>query len=150
MVTEVGFYHLQSASVDRVLPKLLEKVLERGLRAVVMISSEERMEALNAALWTYGQGTFLPHGGPRDGFAPEQPIYLTTEEENPNGATVLALIDEVDPDFLGSFERCLDLFDGNDPDAVARARARWKARKAAGHTVTYWQQRADGGWEQKG
>jgi DNA polymerase-3 subunit chi len=32
---------------------------------------------------------------------------------------------------------------------VAHARERWKAEKAAGHAVTYWQQNSRGGWEKK-
>ena len=69
----------------------MEKVLARGSRAVVVAGSEERVEHLNALLWTYDDRGFLPHGSARDGFAAEQPVYLTTEEENPNAATVLVL-----------------------------------------------------------
>jgi DNA polymerase-3 subunit chi len=41
-----------------------------------------------------------------------------------------------------------DLFDGNDPVAVEAARERWRAAKAAGHTLTYWQQ-GTRSWEKK-
>ncbi len=148
-MTEVGFYHLQRAGLDQALPRLLEKVVESGLRAIVLAPSEERIDSLNAQLWTYGDRTFLPHGSAADGFAEEQPIFLTTVEENPNGATVLVLVDGADPDFLGDFDRCLDLFDGRDDEAVAAARARWTTRMDAGHEVKYWQQKPQGGWEQK-
>jgi DNA polymerase III subunit chi len=43
----------------------------------------------------------------------------------------------------------LDLFDGNDEAALAAARRRWAAAKAAGHALSYWQQGARG-WEKKG
>jgi DNA polymerase-3 subunit chi len=147
-VTEVGFYHLQRTGLERALPKLLEKVLERGLRAVVLVDSEERAESLNAALWTYEQRSFLPHGSARDGFTDEQPIYLTTADETPNGATVLVLVDGTDTTRLGDYDRCLDLFDGNDEAAVSAARARWTAANDAGHVVTYWQQDERGRWQQ--
>ena len=148
-MTEVGFYHLRRAGLEQALPKLLEKVVERGLRAIVLAPSEERIESLNARLWTYGERTFLPHGSAADGFAAEQPIFLTTAEENPNGATVLVLVDGADAAYLGDFDRALDMFDGRDDEAVAAARARWSARKDAGHDVTYWQQKPAGGWERK-
>lgn len=148
-MTAIGFYHLQRMGLERALPKLLEKALERELKVVVLAGSEERVEALNRALWTYAQRSFLPHGSAGDGFAEQQPVYLTAVEENPNGATVLALVDGVDPAFVGDFARCLDLFDGNDEAAVAAARRRWKAWSEAGHEVAYWQQTAQGGWEQK-
>ena len=36
-MTEVLFYHLQSQPLERVLPELLEKCLERKWRAVVQV-----------------------------------------------------------------------------------------------------------------
>jgi DNA polymerase-3 subunit chi len=148
-MTEVGFYHLTRTPLERALPKLLERVLAGGMRAVVVSGSTERVEALNAALWTYEQLSFLPHGSAKDGLAEEQPIWLTTEDENPNGATVLVLTDGVSSAKVAEFARCLDMFDGRDADAVAAARERWKAMKAAGHTLAYWQQNEAGGWEKR-
>ena len=149
-MTEIGFYHLQRSALEQALPKLLGKALERGMRVVVLSGSDERMKALDGALWTFDQGSFLPHGTAAGDFAAEQPVYLTTDEENPNGATLLALTDGVEPAFLDGFERCLDLFDGNDSQAVEAARGRWKRLKDAGHDLTYWQQTDQGGWENKG
>ncbi|HEX7008287.1 MAG TPA: DNA polymerase III subunit chi [Alphaproteobacteria bacterium] len=148
-MTEIGFYHLQQWPLDRALPKLLEKVLERGMRAVVIAGSEERVEALNTALWTYEPESFLPHGSARDGNAEAQPIWLTAEDENPNGATVLVLTDGADSAHLDRFERCVLMFDGNDEEALAAARRRWQAYKSAGHKLTYHQQTERGVWEKK-
>jgi len=148
-MTEIGFYHLQQWPLDRALPKLLEKVLERGMRAVVIAGSEERVEALNTALWTYEPESFLPHGSARDGNAEAQPIWLTAEDENPNGATVLVLTDGADSAQLDRFERCVLMFDGNDEEALAEARRRWQVYKSAGHRLTYNKQTGRGGWEQK-
>ncbi len=148
-MTEIGFYHLTRTPLERALPKLLEKALGQGLRAVVVAGSEERVAALDTALWTYEQLSFLPHGTAKDGDAPDQPVFLTTEDENPNGATLLFLADGATSAHLAAFERCFDLFDGADPDAVAAARERWRAHKAAGHDLAYWQQNDRGGWERK-
>ncbi len=90
-MTEIGFYHLQRSALEQVLPRLLGKALERGMRVVVLAGSDERVKALDGALWTFDQGSFLPHGTAAGDFAAEQPVYLTTDEENPNGATLLAL-----------------------------------------------------------
>jgi DNA polymerase-3 subunit chi len=148
-VTDISFYHLERQSLDQVLPKLLERVIDAGLRAVVLAGSEERVERLNALLWTYDDGSFLPHGARSDGNLADQPVYLTTEEENPNAATVLAVIDGVQPAHLEAFDRCLELFNGKDETEVAAARERWQKYKAAGHAVTYWQQSPQGKWEKK-
>ena len=148
-VTEISFYHLQRQGLEQALSKLLERVLAADKRAVVLAGSRERVEALNAALWTYDANSFLPHGGAKDGSPEEQPVYLTFEEENPAGAGVLVAVDGVTPAYIDGFERCLDLFDGNDTEAVEAARARWRAYKDSGHEVTYWQQSAAGKWQRK-
>lgn len=148
-MTEIRFYHLQRRTLEQALPKILEKVLERRLRAVVMAGSVERVDALNQHLWTYDPAGFLPHGAERDGFPAEQPIFLTWKDENPNQATVLVQVDGVESARAEGFQLVCDLFDGNDGDAVAAARQRWKRCKEAGHTLTYWQQTDRGAWERR-
>ncbi len=148
-MTDIGFYHLTRSPLERALPRLLAKAHASGARVVVMAGSAERVEALDQMLWTHDPASFLPHGSARDGDVEAQPIYLTTEEENPNAATLLVCADGVEPGFLATFARCLDLCDGNDEEAVAAARARWTRLKDAGHDLTYWQQTAQGGWEKK-
>jgi DNA polymerase-3 subunit chi len=148
-MTDVGFYHLTATTLEAALPRLLEKVLAAGQRAVVMAGSEERVEALTSQLWTYNPGSFLPHGTKADGNAPDQPIWLTDQDENPNGAGVLVLTEGVRSGKVGEFPRCLDLFDGADAQAVADARSRWTEYKSKGFSVTYWQQTSSGGWEKK-
>lgn len=147
-MAEIGFYHLLSTPLERALPRLLERARAQDLRIVVRAASAERVEHLNSLLWTYDEASFLAHGAARDGNPAAQPIWLSHREENPNGATVLFLVDGVEAGDAGAFARCLDLFDGNDPDAVEAARSRWRAAKDAGHTLTYWQQTATG-WEKK-
>lgn len=147
--TEVLFYHLDRTPLERVLPDLLEKTLERGWRAVVQAGSIERIEALDTALWTYRDASFLPHGTGSDGPPEEQPIFLTTENDTLNGATIRFFVDGCDADDLTLYERVVYLFDGRDDEAVSKARSQWSKAKDAGHDVTYWQQSEQGRWEQK-
>lgn len=148
-MTEVLFYHLQTLPLERVLPDLLERSLARGWRAVVKAGSAERLEALNTALWTYREISFLPHGTREDGPPEDEPIFLTTQSENPNAAQVLFLVDGATPEAITDFTRCVLMFDGQDESAVAAARQHWSALKAAGHDATYWLQNEAGGWEKK-
>ncbi len=149
-MAEILFYHLKGQTPEQVLPALLAKSLERGWRVVVQASSDERVEALDAHLWTWRDDSFLPHGTWRDAEAAEQPIVLTVNEENPNGATVRFLVDgaSMSGDAAG-YERIVLLFDGEDPDAVDAARARWNEAKAAGAEVTYWQADENGRWRRQ-
>ncbi len=149
-MTEVGFYHLLTTPLEKALPGLLVKALDGGMRAVVLAGSDERVEALCAALWTFDPASFLPHGAAGDGSPDQQPIYLTTVEENPNRADLLVITDGIEPAYLDSFERCVDMFDGNDPEAVTAARARWRRLRETGHTLAYWRQSPQGGWEKGG
>ena len=150
-MTEILFYHLDRQPLERVLPELLEKCLERGWRTVVQVASNERLEALDAHLWTYRDESFLPHGTPREGagVAELQPVWLTTEADNPNGASVRFLADGAEVLDIAGYTRVVMLFDGNDPDAVDKARESWKKVKAEGHEATYWQQSERGRWEKK-
>jgi len=148
--TEVLFYHLERQGLEKVLPSLVEKTLERGWRAVVQAGSHERLAAIDQALWTYKDDSFLAHGSAKDGHAAWQPVYLTTDNDTPNGAGVRFLVDGAEAEEFKGFVRIVYLFDGNDADAVARARTQWTAAKSAGCPVTYWQQSAAGKWEKKG
>jgi len=149
-MTQVLFYQLQRSTLAEVLPKLLEKTLKEGQRAVVIAGSEARVEAIAGELWTYQPDSWLPNGTAQDGHAEDQPIWITCREENPNGAAFLFLTDGADVVGLAGFARCFDLFDGNDASAVAAARSPAFARREAGHEVTFWQQSDKGGWERKG
>lgn len=148
-MADVRFYHLTRSRMEAVLPVMLEKTLERDQRAVVMAGSEERVEAINGHLWTWNDRGFLPHGSDKDGFAEDQPVWLTTRDENPNSAQVLFLTDGATTERAGEFAICAVLFDGSDDAAVSSARGLWRAYKDAGHEVTYWQQSKSGGWDQQ-
>ncbi|HCX69285.1 DNA polymerase III subunit chi [Parvibaculum sp.] len=148
-MTEVLFYHLQNAPLERVLPQLLERSLERGWKVIVKAGGPERLEAINSALWTYSDDSFLPHGTRNDGPAALMPVFLTVEDDNPNEANVLFLVDGAKPASIGDYKRCVLMFDGNDEMAVGAAREQWKAIKAEGHDATYWQQSTEGRWEKK-
>lgn len=148
-MTELLFYHLENRPLDKVLPVLLEKTLERGWKAVVEVGSSERLEVLDAALWTYADDSFLPHavamGGEGDAL---QPVLLTSGPENPNGATVRFFVDRAVPREGQAYDRLVYMFNGHDPDAVTEAREVWRALKPI-YDMTYWQQDPNGRWERK-
>jgi DNA polymerase III subunit chi len=149
-MTEILFYHLHSQSLDQVLPALLERSLERGWRVAVQVGSEERIEALDALLWTYRDDAFLPHGTYRDSEAAAQPILLTLNDDNTNLADVRFLLDGAhSPSDAATYRRIVVVFDGDDREAAARAHERWEEAKARGFEPTYWQLDAEGRWNRK-
>lgn len=147
---ELWFYHLERSELERALAPLLEKCLARGWRALVRGGSAERLEALDSALWTYRDESFLPHGRDEDANAARQPVLLTEKSGNPNAAHVLFAIDGAPTADASEFARACLMFDGRDADAVALARARWKEAKAGNMEVLYWREDASGRWEKQG
>ncbi len=149
-MTEIRFYHLQDQRLDRVLPQLLEISVDRGWRVVVQAASDERVEALDAHLWTYRDDSFLPHGTSRNPDAADKPVLLTAGEGNANNANVRFLIDGAPlPEDASQYDRLVLIFDGTDDEAVARAREQWSQAKASGFDASYWQPDDSGRWVQK-
>ena len=146
---EVWFYHLERTPLEQALPGLLDKTLAKGWRALVRTTGAERAEALDQRLWTYRDESFLPHGLANEPLADRQPIVITTDEDNPNGAKALFLLDGAEPGSLSAYERCIILFDGRDEEALGLARGRWKTLKGEGLPVSYWRENPDKGWEKQ-
>ncbi|NIX77083.1 DNA polymerase III subunit chi [Microvirga terricola] len=149
-MAEIFFYHLQRQPLEAVLPTLLQKTLERGWRAVIQVTSEERMAALDDHLWTYAEESFLPHGTDSESQTADQPILITLSDSNPNGAAIRFLAEGAAlPGDASAYQRIAILFDGNDDQALAHARDQWRTVREGGHQATYWQQDDRGRWEQK-
>ena len=121
---DVLFYHLEHVRLEQILPTLLEKSLERGWRACVKSGGVERLDAIDQLLWTYSREGFLPHGTAQTGHGSAQPVYLTTEDDNPNGSQVLFLIDGAELGDCGQYERLVYLFDGRATQLTGTSRRR--------------------------
>ena len=148
-MTDIRFYHMTRKTLERALPELLAKALERYPHILVKTADAEQAALLDQELWTYDHGSFMPHSAAAHDFAAEQPVFLTPEDINPNRAKMLVLTGGATAENVADFELCCELFDNNDADAVNAARARWPVYKAAGHSVTYFQQDDEGRWVKK-
>ena len=143
------FYPLTRSGPGQLLPMLIGKSLQAGWRVELRGRDRARQVALDEALWQ-GEG-FLPHGlagGPHDA---RQPALLTVEgQAAANAPRCLIALDgaEVTGAECAGLERACIVFDGNDPEALERARVQWRALKEAGVAAEYWSE-ADGRWERK-
>lgn len=147
-MTEIWFYHLEKKALDDVLPGLVERALARGWRVLIRTDSAERAQMLDSLLWTWSEDSFLPHAQMGDGEPREQPVLITPEDGNPNGAAMMLFVGGALPAGFDetACARIAVLFDGRDASAVAAARGAWSAAKGSGHTVAYWKQ-SGGKWE---
>lgn len=146
----VYFYHLTQRPLEATLPQLLERALLQGWRVAVRGRDEGRMGWLDQKLWLGREEGFLPHGlagGPHEA---AQPILLTTHESAANDPQCVMAIDgaEVSPQEVMALERVCVLFDGNDGEALAKARTQWKALTDEGCAAQYWSEES-GRWEKK-
>ncbi len=147
MSIPVQFYQLRSTPLERALPKLVEKAYGAGYRIHLVLGTEERAQYLNDLLWTYDPGSFLPHGTAHDAHPELQPVFISAGLDAPNMPTLLFITDGSIPAKLDIYHRLLDVFDGNDPEAIVRARVRWKHYKALECDTSYFRQTENGGWE---
>ena len=147
---DIYFYHLTRKPLEVTLPMLLGKARKAGWRVTVRGTSEEQMNRLDEKLWLGPDEQFLPHGRAGGEFDADQPILLTTSDENPNQAVCLMAVDGagVTPKEVQELERVCILFDGNNQAAVDAARRQWRELTEAGCTAQYWSQES-GQWEKK-
>jgi DNA polymerase-3 subunit chi len=148
-VTDVKFFHLMRRKTEQALPEIVTKAVERdGLRVVIKTPHADRTAAIDQSLWAEPL-SFLPHGTVYDGSETQQPVFITTEDDNPNGATMLVLTDGVESAMVGKYDLCCEVFEDADEAAVTAARTKWKEYKDKGYTLTYFQQDDDGRWTKK-
>lgn len=148
-MTDIRFYHIQNRSVNDTVPPLLNKALEGGHKIVLRTGNAASVKALDEHLWTYRDDSFLPHGAKGGAHADQQPIYITDDTDNPNGADVLIVMPGASAEGVGDYKLCCEMLNGRDEAQVSAARTRWKTYKEAEYTVTYWQQTDAGGWDKK-
>ncbi len=143
---QVDFYHLTAQPLERVLPRIAERVVETGGRLLIVAESADQRGALDRLLWTYAPDSFLPHAQADGEGDAAQPILIAEQPEPRNAARNIALADGVWRDEALGFDRAFHFF---DEERISQARAAWKAlADRAGIERRYWKQSDAGRWEQ--
>lgn len=143
---KVNFYHLTVQPLDRVLPRVAERVLADGGRLLIVEPREERRRALDKLLWCYAPDSFLPHGLLGAGDDQIQPVLIAPDVNAANRARNVALVDGEWRDDALDFDRAFHFF---DDEQVREARLAWKTLAGRdGAERRYWKQNDAGRWEQ--
>lgn len=143
---QVDFYHLAATPIDRVLPRIAERILADGARLLIVADNETLLAKLDRQLWDYAPASFLPHG--REGGADDtvQPVLLSQNMVAANGARNVALADGVWRDAALGFDRAFYLFDERRID---EARGQWRALAGRDDiTRKFWKQDETGKWRE--
>jgi DNA polymerase-3 subunit chi len=143
---QVDFYHLTLQPIERVLPRLAERVLAGGGRLLIVAEGDQQRATLDKLLWSYAPESFLPHaqaGGAHDA---DQPVLIAAAPDPANGARNILLADGVWRDEALGYDRAFHLF---DEASIAAARAAWRALgDRDGVERRYWKQDEAGRWQQ--
>jgi DNA polymerase-3 subunit chi len=144
-VMEVCFYQTAADSLTPSAVRLLEKIYASGERCIVYSGDDELLKVVDKTLWTFSTNAFIPHGDRSLGFCECQPIYLTNQQENPNGSTILVLLEAVDCEqCTENFKRIIYIFQSTQQ--IEKAKALYNDLKKSMENVHYWKQ-SSGKWE---
>lgn len=134
-MTRVDFYVLPNAdSAQRSLLacRLAEKAYSQGLKVYIHTSSDGESQQLDELLWTFRQGSFLPHAVHTEANAEPPAILLGHAHEPFTHTDVLINLGTEIPLFFGRFARVAELVDQR-PELLAQSRERFRFYRERGY-----------------
>lgn len=146
--TRVDFYQLSRDPVERVAVMLARKVMQAGLRLLIVSDNPGQRAVIGKELWRGGPEEFLANGEAGAAHADRQPILLSDKLEPVNGASMVLLADGKWREEALNFERALLLFGAAETEA---ARGLWRELDEADEvTREIHKQDEDGRWRAGG
>lgn len=137
-MTRVDFYVLESAAdggQDVAICRLTHKAFTQGHRVYVLTPDAEAARRLDALLWTFNQGSFIPHAiHPAPDDAPV-PVLIGTDEPPAEHDDVLIQLADEPPVSFERFQRVLEVV-GPHEDDRHRGRNRFRFYRERGCTPT--------------
>lgn len=130
-MTQVDFYILDTDSDDarlRLACRIADKATQRDQHVFIHSSSDEEARKLDELLWTFDQGSFIPHRvvrGALEATPPEPVLIGVAEPPGPGRWDVLVNLAAEVPEFFSRYERVAEVVDG---DAVRREQSRERYR----------------------
>ena len=135
-MADIRFYHMEQSTLDQALPSIALKAWQSGKNVLIRVPDKQEASRLNDLLWTFHPNVFLPHGADGDKHPERQPVFLSANDENVNGAEILILTHGCVMEDVASFAMVCEMLDGRVEPQVKDARSRWKIYKEAGHDLT--------------
>ena len=129
-MTETTLYFVETKTEEQpvALCRWVERFYEEGRRVQVCTSSSLAAQHLDHLLWTFAQGSFIPHriGSSDQSAAPIEPVVITVEEAPVEGATVLVCDGQTGLEFMLSYERVVHFVLLDDPEKRQNSRSLWQ------------------------
>ena len=130
-MTQVDFYILDSDSDDARLLlacKIVDKATQLDHHVYLHSTSDEEARKLDELLWTFAQGSFIPHLVVRSELAapPLEPVLIgVNRPPGPGRWDVLVNLAPEVPEFFSRYERVAEVVDAN---AARREQSRERYR----------------------
>lgn len=132
--TKVEFIKLERPVLAPWLCRLAQEFFSQRRRVLVLVENDEQAMALERYMWTWENGSFVPHvwdNGAVDCYA--EPVVITTHENNSNAAQVLIAACESSMGFARRFEHVVEFAPTYAEDEVAQARKRFAQWRKDGY-----------------
>lgn len=129
----VDFYLLNQAVADgklRFACRLSKKAVDQGMTAFIQTSDSEEATRLDDMLWTFDQGSFIPHRLAGDGNEPA-PVVIGCGPPGGKNPDVLIAVGGDPLAHFRSYSRVAEVVDATETDKLA-ARKRYKAYRDYG------------------
>jgi len=136
-MTRVDFYILSEKAQDnryQFTCRLVEKIYHQGRRIYIHTASEEEAQHLDRLLWTFRQGSFVPHGRLPDAAPDMTPILIGNDGNPGDEQDVLINLGHEPPSFFSRFERVAEPID-NDPANRQSGRDKFRFYRDRGYPL---------------
>lgn len=114
--------------------RIAEKAYKLGNRIHIHTDSTEQTQLIDDLLWTFRNGSFLPHQKNTDADDSNTAITIGNDKDLDSEADVLINLAQDIPSFFSHFERVVELVD-DDPQYKLQARARYKFYRDRGYDL---------------
>jgi len=136
-MTQVDFYILQDSrpgAQSLLACRLAEKAFKKGHQVFINTASGQQLKQLDDMLWTFRDGSFLPHGLYEENTDSTHPVLLGHAIEPEGSSDVLVNLSDDVPAFFSRFNRVAELVGGDERQRES-ARERYRFYKDRGYTL---------------
>ena len=135
-MTQIDFYILGEQPSEQFVCKLVDKVYHLSHSIYIHTGSEQQALRLDEMLWTFWQGSFLPHEITSDKPTnpPASPILIGFGYNAQIHADVMINLSAEIPGFFSQFDRVVEFVHGDDALRQA-ARENYKFYKDRGYSI---------------
>jgi DNA polymerase-3 subunit chi len=140
-MTRVDFYILTAQARSnryQFACQLAEKVYKLGRRIYINAGSADEIRHLDRLLWTFRDGSFIPHGVLKEADPALTPVLLGSGHDPDGEDDVLINLAPTPPNFFSRFDRLAEIVD-QDPQILAAGRERYRFYRERGYPLNNYQ-----------